>query len=82
MKYIIFELQESGVEIPVIFPEAVDHASMVIPTMFWGGIKQTAKPVSAGFTKIVAGVFACYGESVGLKLNSRFRDFKILREAI
>jgi hypothetical protein len=79
MKYVIYD--HGGVEVPIIFPELVDHSAF-----------SSFKPVSAGFAnmygddKPVEGASCCenalrvtvWGKSVGLGVGSRKKDEHIL----
>lgn len=75
-KYIVIEHPEfDGLEIPVIFPEALKHKH--VAQLGRGG-----KVHSAGFCKIYStlGVAEAHGESEGLGLKSRGEvDAKLLR---
>lgn len=69
-KYIIFNV--GGLELPVLFPEAIPHLAF----------KSMGDPVSAGFCSIEevpnGRSFVCSGESLGLKLKSRPGDAALM----
>lgn len=70
MKYIIVE-DETGMEIPVVFPEIVNHNRM-----------GTMKIVSAGFCALRDGKFDTWGESKSLGVKNRNEDEEILNRMV
>ena len=62
-KYIIFD--DGLNDIPMIFPNHVQHNSMAFVLAPW-------TPISAGFVRInEQGAVEAYGQSIGLQLKSR-----------
>lgn len=73
MKYIIIDT--GTVEIPLIFPEVVEHEQI--------GRKFEGKVISAGYTKFKNGRWTAGGESISLKVKARpEEDEFILNQAM
>ena len=73
MKYVI--LKELGIEVPIMFPDMVPHNTQA-----------DKEPISAGKFRISIDVndkriYHVWGESTGLKLQSRPEDADIIRHA-
>jgi hypothetical protein len=70
-KYVVFE-DERGLVIPMVFSELMQHVSMV---------PSNVKVLGAGFCYInEKGLYQCYGQSVGLGVQSREDDTRILNK--
>lgn len=77
MKYLVFEDEFNGEEIPVIFPRNIEHATM---RTLMHGIGPIA---SAGFVvQDDDGSVHAIGESVGLNIESRAQDSRIIRNLL
>ena len=80
MKYVMFNID--GIEIPVVFPEMIQHHQVVAPVVLSWSVPAT--PVSAGkltvYTKLddTTIVYEAHGESISLKLKSRPEDSGII----
>jgi hypothetical protein len=75
-KYII--LERSGIEMPILFPEFIEHIDAVLI----GG-----KVISAGFFEVILREHSrmevrAYGESISLKVKARFEDADLIEKMI
>jgi len=59
LKYLV--IAHDGMEVPVVFPSIIPHVELAFGR----------KVVSAGFCRITAGGWECYGESMGISKKSR-----------
>lgn len=77
MKYIV--IKEQGVELPILFPEVLNHALIAN----WVN-KDFPKPkcISAGFAKANTAGASVWGESVTLKLKSRPEDADLIEHIL
>jgi len=85
MKYVMFDVD--GIDVPVIFPEVMQHHQVVVAARFG-----KAKPVSAGKLSVYPKLdglgdetdketvlgFEAYSESISLNLKSRPEDSNII----
>ncbi len=74
-KYIIFDNAE--IEIPIVFPTLIQHKDMaaMVKTKY-----PDAKPISAGFCRLVDEKLVCGGDSVSLQLKPRPEDSELLTQ--
>jgi hypothetical protein len=74
MKYIIVVEPRFGMELPLVFPEVLDHSTAL----------GTLKPISAGFVSIDLEKKKAfpYGKSITLNLASREADQSILESLL
>lgn len=72
-KYII--LENSMLEVPIIFPMHVKHCDMA--HMFRG-----INVLSAGFVQLQEGQLVAFGESLTLKIQSRPEDTALLQRIL
>lgn len=72
MKYIIFEQVNTGLKMPVIFPDHITHSSVII---------EGAQPVSAGFCQIevknIIGILPQISESLNIGPHPGDRELLI-----
>lgn len=73
-KYVIIEHPGHGVEIPIIFPELLEHAHVA-------KLGTCGRVLGAGFCEIdkAAGTARTFGESEGLHVKPRTEDARLLR---
>lgn len=70
MKYVVFEYENTGLKMPVIFPDHVTHADVKI---------NNAKPVSAGFALLgTEEVVTVTGDSESLGIAAANGDRELL----
>ncbi|CCH49080.1 hypothetical protein [Pseudodesulfovibrio piezophilus] len=70
MKYIMFE-DFSGVPVPVIFPNRIDHAEMREQMPY-------PKALSAGYVSLRPDGFHCHGASKELQLEAKSGDAAVI----
>lgn len=73
-KYVIIEHPGHGMEMPIIFPESLEHSHVA-------KLGHCGRVLGAGFCTIDkdAGTATTYGESEGLLIKPREVDAKLLR---
>jgi hypothetical protein len=72
MKYVMFKVNQISMEMPIIFPDFINHNDMseIIQRHMLSLHEMKCHPISAGFINLGPRV-KCHGKSTTLKLNSR-----------